>query len=729
MPSQNLKISVLMEGAEKISAPFRRASGATDALKTALKSASGEVRALERSMGEVEGFARLKRESQANAAALAAAQAKTQALGRELAATDNPSKKLQSAFAAARREVQRLEAAEVSIAGETNTLRQRLGAAGIDTKQLASAQRTLKRDLDAARQAAAKQAAGMKALADAREKMERTKAAAGNLAIKGGVAAGAGALALRGGQSVVDPAGDLQHQLAAYGLTAGIGSEALAKLRLALRGLSVDVNQTAPELLDGLSILVGKGMDPDAALTALRTIGRAVTGTGAQMADMSGLAFSVMDNLKVPAEEVGKEFDIMAKAGDLGGFELKDMATYFPQLTSSAYQLGMTGSDAIGTLSAALQVATRGAASTSEAANNMANFLKAATAETAVKNFREKGINIKKAMQKGILEGKNPFDILMTQTGKALGVNLEKEVENEVSSGVDRATAAARVASRFKLGELFADAQAQNFLAPMLANMGEFRRIREQALDSAGTVDQKFATMMNTYNEVKKGLGSDVSNSFESIGAALLPVLIPSLNTLRSIVQGVSGFAEANPRLTATLATVAGGLALVVAGGGALAIAIAGLMGPFAMLRFAMAAMGLQGVGLFGGLLTGIKLVGAAFLTNPIGLAITAIIAGFTLLYATFEPFRNLVDSVFGKVKELFGFGGAEIPTVSTAPAAAMAAAGGGGGSVTNVGGVTINATPGMSEKDLAQAFQAEVERMKRQQKTDARSALSDGVY
>lgn len=729
MADQNLKISILMEAAEKISAPFRRAIGATDAMKEALKGAAGQVRTLEKSMGEIEGFARLKRESQSNAAALAAAQAKAQALGRELAATDAPSKKAQAAFAKARGEVQRLEAAQVSIAGETNILRQRLGAAGIDTKQLASAQRRLKQELDGARQAAAKQAAGMKALGDAREKMERTKSAAGSLAIKGGIAAGAGALALRAGMPAVGDAGDLQHQLAAYGLTAGIGGEALAKLRQELRALSADVNQTAPELLDGLSILVGKGMDPDAALTALRTIGRAVTGTGAQMADMSGLAFSVMDNLKVPAEQVGQAFDIMAKAGDLGGFELKDMATYFPQLTASAYQLGLTGADAIGTISAALQVATRGASSTSEAANNMANFMKAATAETAVKNFKDLGVNIKKEMQRGIMAGQNPFDILMKQTGKALGVDLEKEVENEVSTGVDRATAAARVASRFKLGELFADAQAQNFLAPMLANMAEFRRIRDQAMDSAGTVDQKFAVMMETYNEVQKGLGSDVKNAFESIGAALLPVLIPALNTLRGIVQGVSGFAEANPRLTATLATVAGGLALVTAGGGALAVAVAGLMGPFAMLRFAMAAMGIQGVGLFGGLLTGIKLVGAAFLTNPIGLAITAIIAGFTLLYAAFEPFRNLVDSVFGKVRDLFGFGGAEIPTTPTAPGAALAAAGGGGGTQVDVGGITVNAAPGQSPEEIAKAVRAEMEKQERQKKTDSRAAMYDGAY
>ncbi|MBC7907024.1 MAG: phage tail tape measure protein [Rhodospirillaceae bacterium] len=678
----DLKLKVLVDTLDRLSGPFRAMKSSSDNLGAALKASTSKVRELEKASAQIEAFGRLKRDALANAGALAVAQEKAQKLGQEMAASGTKTKKAQAAFTAARNEVNRLETAQTSIIRETSILRQRMGEAGIDTKQLAASQRQLKRDLDAARVAAMREStaldtarAKMEAMAKARKQLSAAQEKQGKMAMGGGIAMAGGGAGLMAGGKVMEGAGDFEHSLAAYGLTAGQSGEALTLVRNKIRDLSEQVNVSSLEMLEGNSILVGKGLKPDDALAAMSTIGRAVTGTGAQMADMSALAFSVMGNLKVPQNELTKAFDIMAKAGDEGGFELKDMATYFPLLTASAESLGMSGTKAIGSMSAALQIATKGAADPAEAANNMANFFNALVGKESVKNFEEKGIDIKAALQKGLMEGKDPIETMLKTVGQGIGVDLEKEVSDAMATGLDPKAAAEKVAGRFNLSELFGDAQARNFLTPMLANMKEFRRIRDASMNSDGTVDKKFITMMGTYKKATEGLGNDITNTMEAVGNAMLPVMTPLVNGLRTVVQGVNHFAAANPRLTATLGIAAGALALLVTVGGALTLGMAAMIGPFAMVRFGLTMIGLQGgfaagaLGLLKGgfgllastastvfpmLISGIRAVGMAFMLNPIGLIITGIAAAAALIYVYWEPIKAFFADLWAGVGTSF---------------------------------------------------------------------------
>lgn len=794
-----LKLKILVEAMERISAPFKRASASTAELRNTLKGTTETIRGLEKAQASIEAFGRLKTEAKTTAAALAAAQEKAQKLGQELAQTENGgTKKAQNAFAKARAEVNRLKDAEISVAAETATLRRRLGEAGVDTRRLSDSQRQLKRDLDAARAAATKQVQALdqlkaktEALTKARAKLNATKEMQGKLAMGGGVAVAAGTGLLAARQPAITEAGDFQHQLAAYGLTAGQTGNKLEEVRTKIKALSVEFNQSATDVLEGQSIMVGKGLDPDKALASMGVIARAATATGAKMADMSNLAFSVMNNLKVPEDELGKAFDIMAKAGDLGGFELNNMSKYFPQLTASAQILGMTGTQAIGTMAAALQVATDGAADQSEAANNFSNFLQKATAKDTVANFEKKGIDIKAALREGLLAGENPVDIMMKNIGKAVGVDLEKEMSAAVASGMDKTAAAEMLAAKFNLSELFGDMQVTNFLAPMMGNMEKFRRVRRESMGADGVVDEKFKVMMQTYNKVIEGLGIDFKNAMESVGHAMLPALTASANALRPIIQGISAFAEANPRLTATLGGAVGAIAMLAIAGGALSLTMAGLAGPFAMVRFAMTAMTIQG-GMAAGaltllrggfgflasaastvfpmLITGIRAVGLAFMANPIVAAIAIIITAVTALYTAWEPFRNLVDSIFDNIKSIFGFASKETPMAevasklssvganskeeaeskvgayyntvappikiaktSMAAAAAVAAplattAPAAAAAPMTMGGVTIviNGAPGQSEAEIAKLVRIELEKWQARQKTDSRARLFD---
>ena len=90
---------------------------------------------------------------------------------------------------------------------------------------------------------------------------------------------------------------------------------------------------------------------------------------------------------------------VLLTAGKAGQFELNDMARFFPLLTAQAKGLGLVGQEAVSSLAAMLQIARTGAGTSSEAANNLANFLQKITSEETVKNFKKAGIDIEQVLR------------------------------------------------------------------------------------------------------------------------------------------------------------------------------------------------------------------------------------------------------------------------------------------------------------------------------------------
>ena len=169
--------------------------------------------------------------------------------------------------------------------------------------------------------------------------------------------------------------------------TKALGQEIL---RLTARN---QTNQSAEQLAAGIKTLTGAGLSLAQAQESIRGIGRVATATGSEISDVANTSYQLMQNLNVKAGDVAKTFEVLAFAGKQGSFELKDMATYFPQVASSAQKLGIKGVRGAADLAAMLQVVRRGAADSSTAANNLVNLLEKLTSKDAVKNFKDFGVD------------------------------------------------------------------------------------------------------------------------------------------------------------------------------------------------------------------------------------------------------------------------------------------------------------------------------------------------
>ncbi|TGQ92183.1 phage tail tape measure protein [Mesorhizobium sp. M8A.F.Ca.ET.208.01.1.1] len=381
-------------------------------------------------------------------------------------------------------------------------------------------------------------------------------------------ASAAGYALYRALKAPIEAGVEFQTQLEDIGQKAEIPQARLAALGQQIRRVARDTNQAASKMAQGLDTLVGFGASENDALGLLQPIGRAATAYRAEIDDLARAGYAALDNLKVPADQFGRALDAMAKSGKEGAFELRDMAQYFPSLGAAYQALGQKGVPAVADLSAALQIARKGAGDSAEAANNLRNVLQKINSPQTRKAFKKMGVDLTREMKKLAKKGYTPLEAIAEITNKTLKGDLGK------------------------IGDLFQDAQVQAGLRPLIQNIEEYRRIRKEALAAQGTVEEDYQRRLKTTLGTLQRFQATIETMNTSIGAALLPGLSEYADKLGTVAAKVADFADAYPQLTSNL--VQAGAALI-----SFRVALAGLSFLGLNLRGALLtiALGIANIG------------------------------------------------------------------------------------------------------------------------------------
>lgn len=477
------------------------------------------VKSLEGQTGRIQAFRAVEADTRAAGQAWLAAQQRLRGLQAEIVATDAPTAKMRREISRAAEAADKARDAYVGKKSALASMRGELTAAGIAVANLGAEERRLGAALEQTR---AKALALGSAMAQ-RDALKEQRSTQMGDALKSAVLPGA---MIAGMKQAVSTAGDFEHGLMRFGNTAGMTGDAVSAVRSKLIALSGTTNQSATEMLGGLEVLVGRGLDPTRSLASMETIGRAATATGAAVEDMAKTAFALQDALAVKPEGLAKALDSLAQSGKSGGFELKDMAKHLPVLAAQAKGLKMEGADAVASLGAALQLAFKGTGNADAAATNLTNFMAKITAKDAVDNFKKMGVNLENELGAAMKSGSDPILFMIERINKLTG------------------------GDQFKLNELFGDQQVKQFILPMLQNMEEFKRIKKDALTAEGVLDKDFATAMGTFNERTKGFGIAIFQAGEALGKIFLPPLGAVIEVLTLGVRTVAGAVEAFPNFT-----------------------------------------------------------------------------------------------------------------------------------------------------------------------------------
>lgn len=377
----------------------------------------------------------------------------------------------------------------------------------------------------------------------------------------------AAALAVPIGQSVRVAAG-FQDQMRDMSITGDFSKAEEDKIGSTVRDAAGKWNQTQAEIGRGLGVLVAGGLQNAKALEAYAPVmAKAATATRASMDDLGNVVIALRDNLKIGEEGFEGALNMLAYAGKRGQFEIRDMAKWLPTLTPTLAEMGVTGKEAVAEIGAALQIARKGAGSNDEAANNFRNFLQKLFSQDTKKDFEKAGIDIEQSLkglrEKGLTPVQGMLEIITDYMGKkSPEAAAQFQSAMAVKDDKERELALQRISEAYKLGELFQDMQAMNFIRPAIANMAEMKDIQQGSLAASdkGLLDADFKKRMDTATEQFKAFKIGLTDVGITIGNVLLPPLVSALNTVTPVVRAFGEWAKEHPVLIKGVIGLAGGL-------------------------------------------------------------------------------------------------------------------------------------------------------------------------
>lgn len=535
--SNDLRLQVLLQALDKASAPLRHIDQASRNTTNALRATRTTLRALETQQRQMQGFRKLKNDTEQSGHAFTAAKQRLAQLRQEVAATDAPTRKLSAAYNKADRALVKLRAAHVSNLQALRTQRGALNAAGVSARNFGTAERELQGKIDRTTTSIGIQG---KAIGNLAAQQQRLATAEGARAKLGGKFMGAAATAAIAGYAfsrVIGAGNEFDYQLQLIGNTADLTGAQVEDLRQKIMVASKATGQSAPTVERAIGFLVAAGQSTDVAARSINAIGRTATAAGADIEDVSRAAFTLTDALDVKPEGLQKALDILAQAGKEGNVELRDMAKQLPVLGAGFRSLKLGGNEGVATLGAALEIARKGAGDADEAANNLKNYLSKILSPATLKKAQDGfGLDLYKVIQDAQSSGGNPFDASIEAIMKATGGDQKK------------------------LGELFQDMQAQNFLKPIMQNWEEYKRIKAKSLAATGVTDRDFDKIMAT---AKKQLEL-AANAAGRLGIAFSHTLKPAFGRIAAAITPVldrmTAFVDAHPKLVSGITSVVASL-------------------------------------------------------------------------------------------------------------------------------------------------------------------------
>lgn len=676
MAASKLQLQVILSALDKATAPLKRIQGGSIGAAKALKETRDKLKELNKQQKDVSAFTELKKASEKTAWALKDAQSEMAELAQGMREAGADTKQLSIEFKRAHKAAQALKAKNIEQQQSLQGMRNKLSEAGISTRKLSQGERDLKAKITATTNAIKQQeerlkriTAQQKRLTAAKSQYQATQSLAGSMAGSGagavatGAAVGAPVLgaaksymafedAMLGVAKQVDGARDGNGKLTATYFEIGDAIKAMGeRIPMATTELAALVEGGARMGIQGKDNLLKFAEVAANAATAFEL-----------PADQLGEDLARISNLyKLPIKDINQLGDAINYLDDNAQSKGADIIDVMQRTAGITASVGMSFKDAAAlgstflTLGASAEVA-------SSATNAMIRELAIATQQP--KRF-QKGLQAlgleAEAIQSGM--AKNATGTLQ-QVLDTIN-KLPKDQQLSVTTQL--------------FGKEFGDDAAK-----LAANIEEYRRQLDLANSDKGSGSMQResdirAEAMSARLEMAQ---NRLFNLGSSLGETLRPTLIGLLEGFNNIVASISTWVKANPELTGQIVKTAAGLALLMTAGGAIALTLASILGPIAMVRYAMALFAIKGGGLAFTLFnlgktalpmvaTGLRILGAAAVANPIGAIIMAIALGAALIYANWGTVGPYFLGLWAEIKAGFagGLGGIAALIVNFSPA------------------------------------------------------------
>ncbi len=328
------------------------------------------------------------------------------------------------------------------------------------------------------------------------------------------------------------------------------------------------------ELAATLGDLVGSGAmgagqaGVKSSMSLLATLNKASIGTGADISDLAKIAMAAKQNMGMSDAEVEQFLSQAITAGNLGGFEIKDMARYLPEQMASYAANGMKGMAGAQDLLAYNQVSRITAGNADQAGNNLVNLLGKVNSVDTQRDFQKQGVDLTGSLALGKSKGIGTLDTFMMLVDKIASKDpmyqaLKKKATSQTGDAQKKTIEAMMDLYEQKgIGMTVQDRQAMAALLAARQQKGKLDEVRNAVRgDDGSQIDRNFAVRdANAYAAKDRMANASDRAAFaaEQSGDGVIT----------SMMNGAASLADKFPNLAAAAYSATTALAALAAAGG-----------------------------------------------------------------------------------------------------------------------------------------------------------------
>ena len=650
MSDNNLRLQVILNAVDKLTRPFRSAQASSKELAAAIQQSRASLKALDSQAARIDGFRKVRTQLEGAKNDLTAARQKVSELASAFAAASNPTKKQAKELEQAKRRASQLKDTFDGLRQSAQRQRDELNAAGINTKNLSSAQRALRQNADEARQALDRQQKSLKRLGEqqarinaVREQYSRRLEVRDRIAGAGATTAAAGAAmgapvvaAVRSYASMEDAMKGVAKQVNGLRDDNGNRTKQFYEMQDAIKAASEQLPMEngaidyAALVEGGARMGVTSQDDPFEdqkrdLLAFASTAAKAATAFELPADELAEGLGKIAQLYKVPTRNIEQLGDALNYLDDNAMSKGGDIINVLQRMGGVADRLDFRKAAALGSTFLSLGAAPEIAAS---ASNAMVRELSIATMQS--KRFFE-GMDLLKL---------NPAEIEKQMTTDAMGT-IQRVLEKVNSLPKDKRLSAMTMV----FGKEFGDDAAK-----LANNLPELQRQLKLTAgsDANGSMQKESDINKDSLSAQWLLVKTGAQNAFSSLGETLRQPLMDIMSMVKKVTGALRRWVEQNPVLAGTLMKVAAATAAITVGLGTLAVAVAAVLGPIAVIRFALSMLAVKALPSAAAAMTRTGGVLRLLVSGPLALLRVALFTVGGLLGALLSPIGLVVAALAG---------------------------------------------------------------------------------
>ena len=336
----------------------------------------------------------------------------------------------------------------------------------------------------------------------------------------------------------------------------------------------------------------------------------------------SNMVSNTVNAFKLPATEVPKLLDAITAASNYSSADVADLGEALSKCSAAASGMNQNVYDT----SAALAVLANAGVKGSEAGTGLSNIFERMANPKNVENLTNIGVAVFDAQGKM----RSLVDI---------ATDFDEKTKN--MTGAEK---------QYIALQAFGDVGGRAF-TKLAGNAEAFKKQQQQITDSQGAMNQ-------AYEEMNQSLGANLQLAKNSgmailykIGEKLAPQVKEITDYIVDLSKKISRADDGTLDWAISIGKVVVGLFAFFKAASTTMSIVSAIAANMKTLRAVFSIIQIAASGLFKVLIIGIRAVATAFLTNPIGLAITAIIVVLMLLYYNWDTVKDYLIAGWNMLK------------------------------------------------------------------------------